>query len=76
MGSGPVAEIEVEGRRLAWRSAGQGPPLLLINGYAATGSDGDPGFLGALAESFEVVCPDNRGVGDSDVGWPLPTGPG
>ena len=40
----------------------------MVNGYAATGSDWDPGFLGALAESFEVICPDNRGVGNSDLG--------
>src|ERR1700733_1762309 len=68
MGLGSAVEIEVEGRRLAWRSAGQGPPLLLINGYAATGSDWDPGFLDALGGSFEVICPDNRGVGDSELG--------
>jgi pimeloyl-ACP methyl ester carboxylesterase len=60
--------IEVEGRRLAWRVAGGGPPLLLINGYAATGADWDPTFLTALAESFEVICPDNRGVGGSALG--------
>ncbi|HYH54507.1 MAG TPA: alpha/beta hydrolase [Solirubrobacterales bacterium] len=61
-------EIEVEGRRLAWRTVGQGPPLLLINGYAATGADWDPTFLAALAEAFAVICPDNRGVGGSDLG--------
>jgi pimeloyl-ACP methyl ester carboxylesterase len=68
MGSGPVGEIEVEGRRLAWRALGEGPPLLLINGYAATGEDWDPDFLATLAESFEVICPDNRGVGASELG--------
>lgn len=26
--------VEVDGRRLAWRSAGSGPPLLLVNGTA------------------------------------------
>lgn len=53
---------------LARRVLGSGPPLLLINGYAATGADWDPGFLAALAESFEVICPDNRGVGESERG--------
>jgi pimeloyl-ACP methyl ester carboxylesterase len=67
MATAPAA-IEVEGRRLAWRSAGDGPPLLLVNGYAATGEDWDPTFLGGLAESFEVICPDNRGVGGSEAG--------
>lgn len=68
MGTAPVGAIEAEGRRLAWRAVGDGPPLLLINGYAATGEDWDPGFLSGLAESFEVICPDNRGVGESELG--------
>lgn len=67
MGSTPGA-IEIDGRRLAWRTAGRGPALLLVNGYAATGEDWDPAFLDGLAESFEVICPDNRGVGGSDLG--------
>jgi len=53
---------------LARRIVGSGPPLLLVNGYAATGADWDPSFLAALAESFEVICPDNPGVGGSTQG--------
>ncbi|HEV7483023.1 MAG TPA: alpha/beta hydrolase [Solirubrobacterales bacterium] len=68
MGSGSVGEIKVEGRRLAWRTVGSGAPLLLVNGYAATAADWDPAFLDGLAESFEVICPDNRGVGGSELG--------
>jgi pimeloyl-ACP methyl ester carboxylesterase len=58
----------VDGRRLAWRVVGEGPPLLLVNGYAATGADWDPTFLTALAARFELICPDNRGMGESDLG--------
>lgn len=65
-----AGEIEVGGRRLAWRSAGEGPPLLLVNGYAATAADWDPQFVAALARSFETICPDNRGTGDSELGDP------
>lgn len=50
---------------IAWRRLGEGPPLLLINGYAATKDDWDPTFLAGLAEKSQVICPDNRGVGDS-----------
>jgi pimeloyl-ACP methyl ester carboxylesterase len=60
--------IEIEGRRFAWRAVGAGPPLLLINGYAATGADWDPTFVGLLAADHEVICPDNRGLGDSELG--------
>jgi pimeloyl-ACP methyl ester carboxylesterase len=55
MGSQPVREIEVEGRRLVWRTVGEGPALLLINGYAASGEDWDPSFLAGLAQSFELI---------------------
>jgi pimeloyl-ACP methyl ester carboxylesterase len=68
MDSESRAAIDVEGRRLAWRTVGSGPPLLLVNGYAATGEDWDPGFLAALAQPFAVICPDNRGVGESELG--------
>lgn len=64
----PSGSIERGGRRLAWRSVGGGPPLVLVNGYAATGTDWDPAALRALSRSFEVICPDNRGVGDSQLG--------
>ncbi len=60
--------IEIDGRRLAWRALGMGPPLLLVNGYAATGLDWDPAFLAALAATHEVICPDNRGLGGSGLG--------
>ncbi len=61
---------ELDGRRLAWRSLGSGPALVLVNGYSATAADWDPTLLGALAASFQLICPDNRGVGDSQLGDP------
>lgn len=60
--------IEIEGRRLRWRTIGSGPPLLLVNGYAATGADWDPELMMRLGRTFEVICPDNRGSGDSELG--------
>ncbi len=60
--------IDVDGRRLGWRALGDGPPLVLVNGYAATAMDWDPSFLAALAASFEVLCPDHRGMGASESG--------
>jgi len=44
------------------------PPLLLINGYAATGADWDPTFLAELERSHRVIHPDNRGVGEMPLG--------
>ncbi len=61
-------EIEIAGRKFAWRSLGEGPPLVLVNGYAASSADWDPTFTAALARSFKLICPDNRGTGDSELG--------
>ncbi len=44
------------------------PPLLLINGYAATGSDWDPTFLAELERRHRVIHPDNRGTGGAPLG--------
>jgi pimeloyl-ACP methyl ester carboxylesterase len=55
------------GRSIAWTAVGDGPPLLLLNGYAATGADWDPVFLGRLAARFRVITPDNVGLGRSTL---------
>jgi pimeloyl-ACP methyl ester carboxylesterase len=58
--------VEVRpGRTIAWTALGDGPPLLLVNGYAATGADWDPSFLGLLVAHHRVICPDNAGLGHS-----------
>ncbi len=64
----PPATIEVEGRTLAWRTFGAGPPLLLVNGYAATSADWDPTFIAELGRTRRLICPDNRGLGGSSLG--------
>jgi pimeloyl-ACP methyl ester carboxylesterase len=60
--------IDIDGCRYAWRTEGSGPPLVLLNGYAATNADWDPTFVAALAETFEVLLPDHRGMGESERG--------
>jgi len=75
MGDTPAADgdprsIQLDGRRYAWRSLGAGPPLLLVNGYAATSADWDPTLLDLLGRSFALICPDNRGMGESELGDP------
>ena len=42
--------------------------MLLITGYSGAAAGWDPQFLAALGRSFEVICPDNRGMGDSQLG--------
>jgi pimeloyl-ACP methyl ester carboxylesterase len=52
----------------AYRRLGAGPPLLLLNGYAATAADWDPNFLAGLGSGATVICPDHRGMGGSAPG--------
>jgi pimeloyl-ACP methyl ester carboxylesterase len=54
--------------QVAYKELGEGPPLLLINGYGATKDDWDPTFVETLAGSSRVICPDNRDIGDSGAG--------
>lgn len=68
MGAAEPAATDIGGRRLAWRTLGRGPKLVVVNGYGATSEDWDPTFLMALARRFEVICPDNRGLGASQLG--------
>ncbi len=60
--------IDIDGRKLTWRSVGRGPPLVLLNGYSASAQDWDPTLLGELAGAFEVLCLDHRGIGESELG--------
>ncbi|TMK40133.1 MAG: alpha/beta hydrolase [Actinobacteria bacterium] len=72
MSSPPKQSVAVPGGQLAYLRSGSGPPLLVINGFAATGEDWDPTFLQALAARHELIVPDNRGIGaSSDDGGPL-----
>jgi pimeloyl-ACP methyl ester carboxylesterase len=64
-GQGTVAR---GARQIGWRRVGGGAPLVLLNGYAATAADWDPGFLDALSAPFELVLIDHRGMGTSSWG--------
>jgi pimeloyl-ACP methyl ester carboxylesterase len=65
-----MPSMQIDGRRFAWSELGGGPPLVLVNGYAASSADWDPTFTAALARTFTLICPDNRGTGDSELGDP------
>jgi 3-oxoadipate enol-lactonase len=52
--------------RIAYRRAGDGPPLVLLHPLALSGEVWG-GFAERLAGAFDVIAPDARGHGDS--GW-------
>jgi pimeloyl-ACP methyl ester carboxylesterase len=55
--------VRVGNVNVAYRAWGQGEPLLLITGFAATMDVWDPTFLAELATDHRVILFDNRGVG-------------
>ena len=72
MGTESLATIPVDGVQLAYRRVGSGPPLLVLNGFAATIADWEPSFIDALASSNELILLDHRGMGGStDNGKPF-----
>jgi alpha-beta hydrolase superfamily lysophospholipase len=58
-----VGDIEV-----AYRSHGEGYPLVLIMGYSGTMDLWDPDMLNALAAGHRVITFDNRGMGETTAG--------
>ncbi len=75
VGAEPMATIPVDRGRIAYRRIGQGRPLLVLNGLAATVADWDPSFIDRLASASELVLLDNRGIGAStDDGAPFDIG--
>jgi pimeloyl-ACP methyl ester carboxylesterase len=65
-------KIQVDGAQIAYRRIGNGRPLVVLNGFAATSADWDPSFIDRLASSNELILLDNRGIGRSiDNGQPF-----
>ena len=60
-----MTTLTAGGRTVGYRRAGAGPPLVVLNGFAATKDDWDPVFLDALARNRELVLLDLRGMGES-----------
>lgn len=59
-----IRDISTSGVRIHVRTAGSGPPLLLLHGYPETGACWHA-VAPALANEFSVVVPDLRGYGES-----------
>lgn len=72
MAAESLASIPVDSIRIAYRRVGVGPPLLVLNGFAATSADWDPAFIHGVASSNELILLDHRGIGNStDDGKPF-----
>src|SRR5467141_649852 len=57
---------DVDGVRLQYLTAGKGPAVILLHGYAETSRMWRP-ILPVLGERFKVIAPDLPGIGDSAI---------
>ena len=65
-----MATAQLREVQMAYTTDGRGEPLILIGGFTMVKESWEP-QIAALAEHFRVVCPDNRGVGETIA----PSGP-
>ena len=60
--------IEVAGKRVFYREAGEGPPLVLLHGAGSgDGRDWTFSVFRELARTHRVIAPDRPGIGGSDA---------
>lgn len=65
-------KLHLDGAQIAYHRIGNGRPLIVLNGFAATSADWDPAFIDRLAASNQLILLDNRGIGRStDNGRPF-----
>ena len=57
---------KIDGFQLHYLSAGHGPAVILLHGYAETSRMWRP-IMPLLAEKFTVIAPDLPGIGDSAI---------
>ena len=73
MKTGPKADkliasrfAKIEGKKLHYITAGEGPTLILLHGYTQTSRMWRP-LIDKLKDKFTVIAPDLPGIGDSDI---------
>jgi pimeloyl-ACP methyl ester carboxylesterase len=61
-----IRTADVGGVKIQYLTAGRGPAVLLLHGYAETSRMWRP-LIPKLATEFTVIAPDLPGIGDSDI---------
>ena len=65
--SAPVQTADTGRGKVAYRTIGNGPPLILVTGYSGTMESWDRRFVDAVAEHHRVIVFDNGGVGGTQA---------
>lgn len=59
-------EIEIDGLKLHYLTAGRGSAVILLHGYTQTSRMWHP-LIPRMAEKFAIIAPDLPGIGDSGI---------
>ena len=57
---------KIDGKKIHYLTAGQGPAVILLHGYTQTSRMWRP-LIEKLKEKFSLLAPDLPGIGDSDI---------
>ena len=60
------SSVKIEGKKIHYLTAGQGPAVILLHGYTQTSRMWRP-LIARLKDKFTVIAPDLPGIGDSDI---------
>jgi pimeloyl-ACP methyl ester carboxylesterase len=64
----PTRTVDADGLTIAYRSFGDGPPVVFVMGLSGTIDSWDPTFLDAIAEAgHRVIVFNNEGIGKSEA---------
>jgi len=58
--------VKIDGKKIHYLTAGQGPAVVLLHGYTQTSRMWRP-LIEKLKGEFTVIAPDLPGIGDSDI---------
>jgi pimeloyl-ACP methyl ester carboxylesterase len=62
---GSAGQVDVDGLRIGYQRAGEGPPLVLLHGYVGDGSTTWQPQIEGLSDEFSVIAWDAPGAGRS-----------
>jgi len=64
----PVYQVRANGIDIGYKLIGAGPPLLMIMGLGGTADNWPKPIVARLSRSYQLILPDNRGMGRTSAG--------
>ena len=65
----PAKKVQVGDIEIGYKMLGKGDPILFISGASSDMNDWDASSLGNLSSNHTVIVFDNRGVGNTTIGF-------